>query len=38
MKFKGFFLADDERFTHEPTRLELEQSALRILRFAVTRI
>ena len=37
-KFKGFFLADDERFTHEPTRLELEQSALRILRFAVTRI
>lgn len=37
-KFKGFFLADDERFTHEPTRLELEQAALRILRFALTRI
>lgn len=37
-KFKGFFLADDERFTHEPSRLELEQAALRILRFAVTRI
>lgn len=37
-KFQGMFLADDERFTAEPSRLQLEQAALRILRFAVTRI
>lgn len=37
-KFKGLFLADDERFIREPTRLDLEQAALRILRFALTRI
>ena len=37
-KFKGLFLADDERFTREPSRVDLEQAALRILRFAVTRI
>ena len=36
--FSGMFLADDERFTHEPDRLQLEQAALRILRFAQTRI
>jgi beta-glucosidase len=37
-KFRGFFLADDERFTREPDRLQLEQAALKILRFALTRI
>lgn len=37
-KFKGMFLADDERYTAEPTRLQLEQSALRILKFALKRI
>ena len=37
-RFGGMFLADDERFTHEPDRLQLEQAALRILRFAQTRI
>lgn len=37
-KFKGMFLADDERFTAEPTRLQLEQAALRILKFALKRI
>lgn len=37
-KFKGLFLADDERFTAEPTRLQLEQAALRILKFALKRI
>ncbi len=37
-KFQGMFLADDERFAEEPDRLQLEQAALRILRFAVTRI
>lgn len=36
--FRGMFLADDERFLHEPTRIDLEQAALRILRFALTRI
>ena len=35
-KFKGLFLADDERFTAEPTRVQLEQSALKILKFALT--
>lgn len=35
-KFKGMFLADDERFTAEPTRVQLEQSALKILKFALT--
>ena len=33
--FSGLFLADDERFANEPTRLQLEQAALRILRFAL---
>ena len=33
--FGGLFLADDERFTAEPTRLQLEQAALRILRFVL---
>ncbi len=37
-KFAGMFLADDERFTREPDRLQLEQAALKILRFALTRI
>ena len=37
-KFGGMFLADDERFTHEPDRVQLEQAALRILKFALTRI
>ena len=37
-KFPGMFLADDERYTTEPTRLRLEQAALRILKFALTRI
>ena len=37
-KFGGMFLADDERYTTEPSRLQLEQSALRILKFALTRI
>lgn len=37
-RFKGMFLADDERYTAEPTRLQLEQSALRILKFALKRI
>ncbi|MBQ9968390.1 MAG: glycoside hydrolase family 3 C-terminal domain-containing protein [Oscillospiraceae bacterium] len=37
-KFRGFFLADDERYTAEPTRLQLEQSALKILKFALKRI
>ena len=37
-KFKGMFLADDERFAAEPTRLQLEQAALRILKFALKRI
>jgi len=37
-KFGGMFLADDERFTREPDRLQLEQAAVKILRFAVTRI
>lgn len=37
-KFQGMFLADDERFTTEPTRLQLEQAALKILKFALTRI
>ncbi len=36
--FQGMFLADDERFTKEPDRLQLEQAALKILRFALTRI
>ena len=36
-KFKGLFLADDERFVREPDRLMLEQAALPILRFALTR-
>lgn len=31
-RFPGMFLADDERYTTEPTRLQLEQSALRILK------
>jgi len=37
-KFKGMFLADDERFTAEPTRLQLEQAALKILRFALKQL
>ena len=37
-KFKGMFLADDERFTTEPSRVQLEQAALKILKFALTRI
>ena len=37
-KFSGMFLADDERFSKEPDRLELEQAALKILKFALTRI
>ena len=37
-KFGGMFLADDERFSREPDRLQLEQAALRILKFALTRI
>ena len=37
-KFGGLFLADDERYIREPDRLLLEQSALKILRFALTRI
>ena len=37
-RFSGMFLADDERFVHEPDRLQLEQAALRILKFALTRI
>lgn len=37
-KFNGMFLADDERFTSEPSRLQLEQAAVKILRFALTRI
>ncbi len=37
-KFSGMFLADDERFTREPDRLQLEQAALKILKFALTRI
>jgi len=37
-KFGGMFLADDERYTTEPSRLQLEQAALRILKFALTRI
>ena len=36
--FGGMFIADDERFSKEPDRLQLEQAALRILRFALTRI
>ena len=37
-RFKGMFLADDERFTTEPTRLQLEQAALRIVKFALKRL
>lgn len=37
-KFGGMFLADDERFTEEPDRVQLEQAALKILKFALTRI
>lgn len=37
-KFGGMFLADDERFTREPDRVQLEQAALKILKFALTRI
>lgn len=37
-KFSGMFLADDERYTAEPSRLQLEQAALKILKFALTRI
>ncbi len=35
--FGGLFLADDERFTREPDRLQLEQSALKLLRLAVNK-
>ena len=31
-KFRGMFLADNERYTAEPDRVTLEKSALRILR------
>ncbi len=37
-KFSGMFLADDERYTTEPDRIQLEQAALKILKFALTRI
>ena len=37
-RFRGMFLADDERFTADPTRLQLEQAALKILSFALKRI
>ena len=37
-KFPGMFLADDERYTTEPGRIQLEQAALKILKFALTRI
>lgn len=37
-KFQGMFLSDDERFAEEPDRLQLEQAALKILKFALTRI
>ena len=37
-KFPGMFLADDERYTTEPSRIQLEQAALKILKFALTRI
>ncbi len=37
-RFGGMFLADDERFTREPDRIRLEQAALKILKFALTRI
>ncbi len=37
-KFSGMFLADDERFIREPDRLQLEQAALKILRFALKQI
>lgn len=37
-KFGGMFLADDERFVRQPDRLQLEQAALKILKFALTRI
>lgn len=36
--FGGMFLADDERFVRQPDRLQLEQAALKILKFALTRI
>ena len=36
-KFGGMFLADDERFIRQPDRLQLEQAALKILKFALTR-
>ncbi len=36
-RFGGMFLADDERYTAEPSRLQLEQAALRILKFALRR-
>lgn len=37
-KFGGMFLADDERFVRQPDRLQLEQAALKILKFALTKI
>jgi len=37
-KFAGMCLADNERFASEPDRICLEQAAIRILRFAATRI
>lgn len=37
-KFGGMFLADDERFVRQPDRLQLEQAALKILKYALTRI
>ncbi len=37
-RFGGMFLADDERFVGEPDRVQLEQAALKILKFALTRI
>lgn len=37
-KFQGMFLSDDERFAEEPDRLQLEQAALKILKFALTKI
>ena len=36
--FGGLFLADDERFTREPDRLQLEQSALKLLRLALEKL
>lgn len=36
-KFRGMYLSDDERFAREPDRLQLEQAALRIVKFAAAK-